>query len=386
MEGRDRVRRWGKVLVLGACLAGVAGGRAAVAETFDELSRRAHDAREQGRLVEAAEGYRAALGLRTDWAEGWWHLGTVLYELDRFGEGLEAFERLVKLAPAHGPARAMKGLCEFREGRMAEALTDLTESRLLGLGENASLVSVVRYHLAILLTRDGRFEDALEILEEYAKQNVRTMAVIEAFGLAALRMKVLPAEAPAARREAILLAGRAAYEFARENFPTSESLFRQLLGRYPRDPDAHYAFGFALSTIRGRQGLGKEESIAQFRLALEADPNHLAALLQLAFEHLAVSDFAAARGYAARALELDRGMFAAHFALGQALLEERGDVEPAIRALEEASRLAPDVAAVRFALARAYQKAGRPEDAARQRDEFKRLSELKDEWVRKVLK
>lgn len=376
--------RWtGTVLLVFLALSGTVGA----AQDFDALAAGADEAREQGRLVDAVGAYRSALEVRPDWAEGWWYLGTILYELDRFAEGIEAFDRLVRLVPAHGPARALKGLCEFREGRYDASLANLTEARILGISGQGALVSVVRYHLALLLTRVGRFEDALEILEEYAKQNVRTMSVIESFGLAALRMQVLPSEAPPQRREAILMAGRAAYEFARENFPTSESLYQQLISRYPEDAAAHYAFGFSLSTIRGRQGAGRDEPIALFKKAVELDPRHLAAHLQLAFEHLAVGKYGEARQYAARALELDPGSFAAHFALGQSLLEvDPPELDLSIRSLEEASRLAPDVASVRFVLSRAYQRAGRTEDAARQREEFRRLTELKEEWVRKVLK
>lgn len=357
------------------------------AQDFDTVAARAQQLREGGRLVEATEAYRSALELKPDWAEGWWYLGTLFYDLDRFEEAEAAFDHLVSLAPQHGPARAMRGLCRFRQQRYDESLLDLTESRVLGLGDDAGLQSVVRYHLAVLLTRSGRFEDALEVLEEFAKQNVRTITVIEAFGLAALRMAVLPSEAPPERREAVLTAGQAAYEFARENFPASEALFQQLVRRFPKDPAAHYAFGFALSTIRGRQGLGREEAIAQFEQAVELDPNHLEATLQLAFEHIASGDYAASKTWAERALELDQASFAAHFALGQSLLESGDDqLELAIQELEKAARLAPDVPEIRFTLARAYQKAGRERDAAREREEFKRLSERKQEWVRKVLK
>jgi thioredoxin-like negative regulator of GroEL len=55
------------------------------------------------------------------------------------------------------------------------------------------------------------------------------------------------------------------------------------------------------------------------------------------------------------------------------VLVELGELEPGIVELEAAARLAPESPEVHFALARAYTKAGRAEDAARERDTFARL-------------
>ena len=49
----------------------------------------------------------------------------------------------------------------------------------------------------------------------------------------------------------------------------------------------------------------------------------------------------------------------------------------AVQELEVGVKLAPDSPETRFALAQAYERAGRKEDAARQRVEFKRLEEVR---------
>ncbi len=379
--------RWAGRLAAGGLLAVLAGVPAPAApQDFDALSRSAAEAREQGRWLESVDAYRKALDLRPDWAEGWWYLGTVLYDMDRYGEAAAAFDRLLKLVPVSGPARAMKGLCEFRLGDHPRALTSLIEARLMGLGDNQNLIQVVRYHLAILLTQARRFEEALEVLKEFAKRNTRNLSLIEAFGLAALRMPVLPVEAPPQRREAILLAGGAAYECARDNFPTCEAMFRQLIERYPKDAPARYAFAYALSNVRGRQGLGQAEAIGLFREVIELDPGHVEAHLQIAFAHVAAGDFASAREYARQARDLDPDSFAARHLLGRSILEDGGDVREAVRELEVAARLAPDIPQVRWALSRAYRKAGMTAAAEREAQEFKRLNELREEWIRKVLR
>ena len=72
---------------------------------------------------------------------------------------------------------------------------------------------------------------------------------------------------------------------------------------------------------------------------------------------------------AEKAVALAPDLFAAHNALGRALLES-GQVERAVAELEAGTRLAPDSPDMYFALARAYQRAGRPDDAERARATF----------------
>ena len=52
------------------------------ASDFATASTRAEAAREAGRLDEAVSLYRKALALRPTWKDGWWALGTILYEQD----------------------------------------------------------------------------------------------------------------------------------------------------------------------------------------------------------------------------------------------------------------------------------------------------------------
>ena len=77
----------------------------------------------------------------------------------------------------------------------------------------------------------------------------------------------------------------------------------------------------------------------------------------------------------AQAVAAAPNAFAARKALGQALLDT-GDVEGAIRELELGIKLAPQSPGLHFTLAKAYQRAGRLDDAARERAEFTRLDRL----------
>jgi Flp pilus assembly protein TadD len=66
------------------------------------------------------------------------------------------------------------------------------------------------------------------------------------------------------------------------------------------------------------------------------------------------------------------GLFAAHNALGRALVE-LGEVERGVTELEAAARLAPDSPEMHYSLVRAYTRAGRADDAARERAIFTEL-------------
>jgi Flp pilus assembly protein TadD len=61
--------------------------------------------------------------------------------------------------------------------------------------------------------------------------------------------------------------------------------------------------------------------------------------------------------------------------MGQVLLET-GDLEGAVRELEAGVKIAPDSPAMRFALARAYRRAGRVADADREQAKFIELDRL----------
>lgn len=357
--------------------------RVVAADSFDQVAAAATAAREAGRLEEAVTSYRRAVELRADWQEGWWYLGTVLYELDRYAEAREAFRPLIDLTPDLGPAWAFLGLCRFHTGEYSDALADLQKARALGIGGNVQLTYVVRYHMALLLTRVGRFEDAYEVLKFMAYERIRNQNVIEALGLCTLRMPILPREIPPQQRDLIIQTGRAAYEFAGANYDLADSLFEEVVRRYPDVPNLHYAYGTFLVEMLVHRGRDRGRALEQFRRELEISPNHVPALLQLAFDLIERGDFEDARPYVVRALELEPDGFAGHKAVGRIELES-GNVAAAVESLERARRLEPASPEIRFTLARAYRAAGREDDAARERAEFTRLLKLKEETLRRL--
>ncbi len=63
--------------------------------------------------------------------------------------------------PNAAPALAMRGLCEFEIGDYEPSLKDIQRALALGAANQPRNEKILRYHEALLLTRTGRFEDAL---------------------------------------------------------------------------------------------------------------------------------------------------------------------------------------------------------------------------------
>ena len=342
---------------------------AATSAEFDRLLTSATEARQNEQWPEAIDLYGRLLKLKPDFVEGYWYLGTAYYTVENFSRCRDAFTRVAKLAPKNGAAYAMLGICGFQLKDYDRALPHLLQSRILGVGDTGGLGPMARYHAALLMTRAEQFEQALESLGEFANEGDDNPRVIEAMGLATLRMALLPAEAPPERREMVLMAGRASYMMATRNTAAADKAFEALVTRYAEIANVHYAYGVFLLQEQG------DKAIDEFKRELEIQPGHAWSLMQIAYEYLKRGDAAAALPFAQQAVTAAPNAFPARKALGQARLET-GDVNGAIRELEIGIKLAPESPGLHFTIARAYQRAGRLEDATRARNEFTRLDRL----------
>jgi predicted Zn-dependent protease len=337
---------------------------------FEQLTKRAVEARLADQLDEAAKLYQQALKQKPKWVEGWWSLGTIYYQQDRYREGRDAFQRLVALEPKGGIGWAFLGMCEYQLKDYQAALMHLQRGRNLGLGGNQEIANVVRYHTAVLLNRFAQFELSYAVLQELGKFQNESPAIFEAFGLMMLRLPYLPVEIPADKREVVMKTGRAAYFMAADKRKEAAQEFQELMAAFPQTPGTHYAYG--LFFLRD----SPDEAVREFKNELQLSPKHVFARLQLAFEFLKRGEPAAGLVYAEEAVQLAPDLFAAHNALGRILLEI-GQIERAIKELELGVKQAPDSPEMYFALARAYTKAGRKVEAEKARNEFTRLDKLR---------
>jgi tetratricopeptide (TPR) repeat protein len=341
----------------------------APAVEFETLVEQATAARKAEHWEEAIALYAKAVKLRPKYVEGYWYQGTAYYTLQKFAECRDRFAEVVKLAPQNGAAFAFLGLCEYGLKEYDKSLPHLLQSRTLGVGDTGDLGSVARYHAASIMIRIGEFEQALQTLGEYASDGDDNPRVIEAMGVATLRIAVFPDELTDERRPMVLMAGRASYQMATRNTAAAGKSFEALALRYPETPNVHYAYGVYLLTEQ------PDKAIDEFKKELELQPGHPQSLMQIAFEYLNRGDAPAALPWAKQAVQAAPDDFAAHKVVGQALLDT-GDVDGAIAELQRGVKLAPESPSLRFQLARAYQKAGRLDEANKEREEFTRLDRL----------
>jgi tetratricopeptide (TPR) repeat protein len=335
---------------------------------FNQLVKLADEARLADRFDEAVSLYGKALNLKPKWPEGWWYVGAIFYQKDLYAQARDAFQNLVALEPDRGPAAAMLGLCLFQIGEYERAAVSLQRARTLGVNDNSELARVVRYHTALVYIRFEYFESAYDVLNEFVRTGQESQKVIEAFGLTLLRMPLLPKEITADNREKVLLAGQAGYNMAARRLEQARAAFDTLLSRYPNYPNIHYAFGVYMLPQDA------DAAMKEFKRELEISPNHYAAMTQMAFEYLKRDQFNDALPFAEKAVQLAPKLYAARNVLGRVLLE-LGQVDRSIKELEEGVKLAPSSPEMHFALARAYTRGGRKEEAARARETFKKLQD-----------
>jgi tetratricopeptide (TPR) repeat protein len=341
--------------------------RPATAPSFTTLSARADAARDGGRLDEAALLYRQALALRPSWQEGWWSLGTILYDHDSYAPAARAFRRLISIDPKNGTAHLMLALCEYQLNQDDRALEHIRAAKALGFKNEAEVHHVLHYHEAMLLLRKGRYDSAIDPLRALVDEGVDSGELDTALGLAVLliRPKAAPADGTP-EHQVVLRAGRAERFNLAKRFDEARKGYSDLVQEFPTFPNLHYAYGRLLLAAED-----SEAAVEQFLQEIKNNPAHVRARMQIASARYRV-DSPAAIPFAQEVVKLQPTYPFGHYLLGL-LYFDTHDLSRSIPELETAVRLVPREAQFHFALGNAYARAGRKEEAARERRAFVRL-------------
>ncbi len=361
---------WGILL----SLASLAAGQTAP-QSFEELSQSAQQAYDAHSDDEAVRLFSQAVELKPDWAQGWWAIGMIEYQHDRYPECRDALTRMVALDASAAPGFALLGLCEFNTKQYDLAFDHLKKAHMMVPVKNAGgqLLDIANYHLAVLLTRQGAFELAQEIFVQVALKNPNNQAGIFASGVASLRMPILPSEVPKNQIEVVSMAGKAFWDLIIEPPEKAEADFKALVAAYPKFPNVHYFYGEYLSAHH------PEVSAPEFLEELKVDPGNVPARVQLALRYIAEGDSANALKYAREAVALSPDSVGSQLALGEAL-RASGDDKNALAAYQAAERLDPDSVKVRLYLLNAYRAVGRVDDMRREQQEYERLKSAEQNW------
>jgi len=329
------------------------------AASFDELAGRAAAARDGGNLPLAIDLYGQAERVKPDWAEGWFYLGMLQYSANAYPAAIDAFNHLLVLQPGIPPGMALRGLCEFETGAYDDALRDLEQAVAKGAANQPRNEQILRYHLAELLTRSSRFQDALAQYKFFAAKKIEDEDVLVGMGLAGMRVALLTKDVPAGDREMYQAAGAAGYALLAENTQEADGLFTQLFARYPTAPNLHFFYGFLLFPHT------PELAIEQFKSEVSVAPSNLEAHAMLAFSLMITGRYSEAEPEAELVLAKAPDMEMGQLALGRSLAEI-GDVKRGTDLLNQVLQADPDNLEAHLGMASVYSRTGRREDADRE--------------------
>jgi tetratricopeptide (TPR) repeat protein len=343
--------------------------------TFEELSTLAQQAYEADRPEEAAELYTQAVKLRPDWSQGWWALGMIEYQRDLYPECRDALTRMVELDASAAPGWALLGLCDFRTKQYESAFQHLKKAHTLvpATQPGGPLLDMADFHLALLLTQQGAFEVAQEILTRVARKVHTHPEMLFAAGLPALRMPILPSDVPANQRDVVSMAGKAFWDLATQPPEEAEADFKALVSKYAKFPNVHYFYGTYLAARH------PEECAPEFLRELSITPDSVPARVQLTLRYILEGKLDMALKLAHEAVALSPDSVGAQLALAKTL-RARGDDRGALAAFLEAERLDPVSPAIRLYLVSAYRDLDRLEDMRREKAEYDRLKGEQANW------
>ena len=364
-------------LILLVCAGAASAQPAAAPAASDELSAQAEQARLANRPEQAIDLYRRALADRPGWAEGWAHLGSLLYGRDAYAEAAEAFGKSVSLDDSIGTTWVMLGLCEFQLGRADDALAHIRRGRELGTTPDPQFRQVMLYHEGLLLLGKSEFERAQETLGLLGADGVESEDLLIALGLVrASDSAIRAAGGGIAAAQLVRRAGRAEHLAAQKRHDEALQEYERLKADFPGTRNVHYAVGRHYVALRE-----PAKALTAYQEELERFPDHVPARLGIAAIK-AETDPDAALAHAEEAVRLNPRIPLGHYLLGTLLLHTQ-DTNRAIDELELARRAVPDDPRVYYALGRAYARARRPEDAERARDTFKRLTDERQRAARR---
>jgi tetratricopeptide (TPR) repeat protein len=358
-----------RLVLLGFIAAFVAAIAAAQNSSLDfrNLSSEATSARIQHDVSRAIQLYGQALRLNAEWKEGWWYLGLLQYETDSYSAARDTLTHYIELDPAAGPAFALRGLCEFEIGEYNPSLEDIQRGMALGAASQLHNEQILRYHEALLLTRLGRFQDALRSYAWFAQKGITSPELMEEIGLAGLRIPILPEKGEDTQKGLFMAVGHAAFQFMAGRENEASASFHELFQQFRATPNVHLLYGYLLFERY------PTEAVEEFRRELEVAPSNNGANVMLAWACLMQDDSSAALLYAQKAEQQEPALLVAQLVLGRSLVET-GDVKDGTHYLEMARQLDPGNSEIHIALAEAYSLAGRKEDARHERMESLRLT------------
>ena len=303
--------------------------------TVSQLMDQALDCYAAGRLQEAAGISEEILRSHSDHIDALHLLAAIACQQDHPEQAVEMLKRAIAAGGAHPEIFNTLGMAQMVQGNLEAA----AESFALATRLNPDF-SLGHDHLASVLRRIGRFQDALASHKRAVASNPRSARAHCNMGQTLLAMNE-PARAAecfqqsleleANFTEALLGLGRALH--LQRRLDDAVAILRKVIELTPRNPLAHAELGDALQS----QGRFREAKVS-YEIALQLDPALIRARYSLGCAQAAAGDHAEAVASFRRVLCCSPDHHAALHNLGKSLLS-LGQVDEAMDCFRKATAL-----------------------------------------------
>ncbi len=329
------------------------------------------EALQSGQDSVAEEEFRTILRLDPKNASAHANLGTIAFGHRDFTQAAREFRAALDLQPSLWNAAAFLGMSEFSLGNV-----DAAKPRLEGAFEHVEEPKL-RKQVGIDLTAVYKVSNdparAVDILRALVKADPDDPAILYLAyrtysDLAAQTLSRLGVVAPDSAQMHQILAQAMT---SQDDFQGAIAQYRRALELDPNLPGAHFEIGqltLASSTAEPSRLIAEKE----FQEALAADPGDGESLYMLGEIEWLRSQPQEALAFYKRALALRPAFVDAHVAAGKALTA-LGKTDEALKQLMEAIRLDPQSEVAHYRLSEAYRKLGRTQDAEREMNSFRTL-------------
>lgn len=317
------------------------------------------EAEKSGHFDVAIAEYRKLTELEPRVAEGFVSLGQAYLENHDYGGAIPSLKQALKLSPDLRPAHQLLGYALLAQGYVAEAIPHLQKAE-----DNAAL--------GIAQLEAGQLPDAVTNLQAALAKSPNDPDLLYYFGrasglLSKQSIDTLIAAYPDSAR---------AHQAMAENYyvlrqmPQAEKEFQETIRLRPDLPKTHLELGLVYATAS--QWPQAEEA---FRAEATLQPGNAEAAYRLGNALLQQGKVREARAELTRADKLQPEMPETLYSLGKAasLDGDAVSAEKDWKKVIEIEKITSLAAQAHFALAGLYRKQGKPEEAERETEEFKKL-------------
>ena len=317
------------------------------------------EAEKSGRLDAAVAEFQKATELDPKLATAFADLGGVYIEKRDYAAAIPPLKRALELSPTLEGADRLLGYALLAQGYAIEAIPHLEKAH----AEDA---------LGIALLEAGRLPEALAVLQKALAQNPDDPDLLYYYGRASglLSKQVfdeLEARFPDSARAHQMMAQD--YAVLRD-LPSAEREFFEALRLRPQTAGLHLQLGELYA--RAQQWDKAEE---QFRLETGIQPGSAEAFYRLGESLLQLGKFHEAREALVRSDQLREDMPETLYQLGKAAAMDGDDTmaQKSWQHLLSLEKDTPLAAQAHFGLSGIYRKQGKPADAEREMEEFRKL-------------